>query len=350
MALMALFACAGIALTVAYFAGFGAPTPAQAIEPGDGGPPVAAAPATSTTTVPETTTTTTTATTTTTMGVSQAPIEQPRYLVPPAESEPDAKQLAADIAYALTTYDEFADAADRFEDLAAASGADALAEAAAPLTHEGQWSRGEVIYPQLGGLTDLKTSVMVVTRQTVGTGPDADYTIVRTIDIRLIRGGTGWEFDELASAGGVFDSIETLRLAHAVADDPRIDLPDSARIDIRAGEISPILLEFMADFADRTPYAATVLKTGHPYHVFGTDRVSHHTTGHAIDIYRIDGLDVIDDRDEASATRLIVEWILSNSNVQQVGSPWDLDGPEDPRSFRDVVHDDHIHVAVIEES
>lgn len=349
MALMVLFACAGIALTVAYFAGFGAPAPAVAIEPVDGGPPVAAAPATSTTTVPETTTTTTIATTTTTMGVSQGPTEAPRYLVPPGESEPDAKQLAADIAYDLTTYDEFADVMVRFEDLTAVSGVDALYEAAAPLTHEGQWSRGEVIYPQLGGLTDEKASVMVVTRQTVGTGPDSDYTVVRTIDIRLVRGATGWEFDELASAGGVFDSIETLRLAHAVADDPRIDLPDSARIDIRAGEISPVLLQFMTDLADQTPYAATVLMTGHPYHVFETDRVSHHTTGRAIDIYRIDGLNVIDDRDEGSATRELVEWILSDSNVHQVGSPWDLDGPDDPRSFRDVVHDDHIHVAVVEE-
>jgi hypothetical protein len=343
MALMVLLACAGIALTFAYVAGFGAATPAQAIEPAE--TPIPAAPP-STTMVAETTTTTVAGATTTTGGSSEAPVAEPRYLVPPDESEPDAKQLAADIAHALTTYDEFDDATTRFAELSAASGVAALAEAAAPLTHEGRWSRGEVIYPQLGGLTDEKTSVMVVTRQTVGTGPDADHTIVRTIDIRLVRGVTGWEFDELASAGGVFDSIETLRLAHAVADDPRIELTDSARLDIRAGEISPVLLELMAELAERTPFAATVLKTGHPYHVFETDRVSHHTTGRAIDIYRIDGLSVIDDRDEDSATRELVAWFLENSNVHQVGSPWDLDGPDSRRSFSDVVHADHIHIAV----
>jgi hypothetical protein len=205
-----------------------------------------------------------------------------------------------------------------------------------------------VIYPQLGGLTADKVSVMVVTRQTVGTGPEPDFAIIRTIDVRLVRGDTGWQFEELASAGGVFDSIETLRLAHAIADDPRIDLTDSARLDIRAGEISPILLELMAEIADRTPFAAAVLKTGHPYHVFETDRVSHHTTGRAIDIYRLDGLNVIDDRDDESATRELVAWLLENSNVHQVGSPWDLDGPDTRRSFEDVVHDDHIHVAVVE--
>jgi hypothetical protein len=31
-----------------------------------------------------------------------------------------------------------------------------------------------------------------------------------------------------------------------------------------------------------------------------------------------------------------------------VGSPWDLDGEGDRRSFTDAVHQDHIHIAVEE--
>ncbi|MCJ7724819.1 MAG: hypothetical protein MUP76_00305 [Acidimicrobiia bacterium] len=268
--------------------------------------------------------------------------------MPEGEIEPDAKQLAANIAYALTTYDEFDDPAERFSDVAGAEGVDLLAEAGEPLTHPGQWSRSEVVYPQLGGLKNGRVSVLVVARQTVGSGSEVDFSVVRTLDVRLIQGESGWEFDELASAGGVFHDLEGLALAHAVALDPRIEMSDSARLDILGGDVSPVLLQLMADLADVTTYGITVMSTGHPYHVFETDRVSHHTLGRAIDIHRVDGTLVVDDRDGDSSAMAIVEWLWANPDVIQVGSPWDLDGPEDARSFTDVVHQDHIHVAVAE--
>ncbi len=73
--------------------------------------------------------------------------------------------------------------------------------------------------------------------------------------------------------------------ARAVLDDPRIDLPDSARWDILAGEVSPALLRLMSRAAD-----------------------------------------------EAAV---------------RIGSPWALDGLGG-RSFTDVVHQDHLHIAVRE--
>ncbi|MCB2223598.1 MAG: hypothetical protein KQH83_05420 [Actinobacteria bacterium] len=273
-----------------------------------------------------------------------------RYVVPDTEIEPEMKQLAVDVAYALTSYEQSDDPAERFSDIAGTAGADVLAAAGEPLTHAGQWSRGDVVYPQMGGLKDGKASVMVVTRQSVGRGAEPAYSVVRTLDIRLVTGESGWEFDELASAGGRFGDVEDLALAHAVASDPRIEMPDSARLDIVAGEVSPVLLGLMADLAEVTPYGVTVMMTGHPYHVFGTDRVSHHTIGRAIDIYRVGDDLVVDDRDDGSAARAIAEWLYARSDVVQVGSPWDLDGDGDDRSFADLVHQDHIHVAVVGES
>ncbi|MBW2257500.1 MAG: carboxypeptidase regulatory-like domain-containing protein [Deltaproteobacteria bacterium] len=88
------------------------------------------------------------------------------------------------------------------------------------------------------------------------------------------------------------------------------------------------------------------MATGHPYHVFETDRVSHHTIGRAIDIHRVGARQVIDDRDDGSTTESLVQWLWENSRVIQVGSPWDVDGGS-KRSFANVVHQDHIHVAVI---
>jgi hypothetical protein len=270
-------------------------------------------------------------------------------VVPSSEAEPVAKQLAVDIAYALTTYDASDDAAERLGALAPVLGVDALLRASEPLIHAGSWSRGQVIYPQMGGLTDERASVMVVTRQTVGSGSEPAFSVVRTLDIRLVRGESGWEFDFLGSAGGTFDRVEDLALAHAVAKDPRIEMPDSARLDILSGLVSPKLLGVMAELADHTSYSVVVLATGHPHNVFDTDRQSDHTKGRAVDIRAIGDRLVIDDRAPDSATAAIVEWLFNHPDVLQVGSPWDLDGEAARRSFTNEVHQDHIHLAVNEE-
>ncbi|MDJ0923122.1 MAG: SdrD B-like domain-containing protein [Acidimicrobiia bacterium] len=313
--------------------------------------PDASAPTTSPT-APTTTTTTTaapTTTTTTTAVVAQPPAPNPRYVVPEVEVEREAKQLASDIAYALTTYEEFDSPEQRLVDIVGLEGLPPLSEASGPLTHDGRWSRGEIVYPQMGGLRNDRVSVMVVTRQTVGSGSTAEFSVVRTLDVRLIKGESGWEFDALASAGGVFDSLDELLLAHDVAADPRIEMPDSARLDILAGGISPILLDLMTDIAEITPYRVVVLTTGHPYHVYETDRVSHHSVGRAVDIYAVGTQNVIDDREEGSPTRALLQWLWENPKVTQIGSPWDIDGGG-RRSFSDIVHQDHLHVAVIGEN
>lgn len=313
--------------------------------PGAGGDP--SAPTVPFTTLPGSTATTgVTSTTAPTTTGPIAPPRGPRYVVPEGEVAPEAKQLASDIAYDLTTYEEADDPIIRFFDIAGSDGVDDLTEAGGPLTHLGRWSRGQILYPQLGGLTSEKVSVMVITRQTVGSGAEPEFTVVRTLDIRLIKGEAGWEFDALASAGGAFASFEDLQLAHAVAADPRIEMPDSARLDILDGLISPVLLEVMLEIADISPYGITVMATGHPYHVFETNRVSHHTGGRAIDIYRVGDRHVIDDRDGSSTTRALVQRLWEDPRMVQVGSPWDIDGGP-ARSFANTVHQDHIHVAVI---
>ena len=290
---------------------------------------------------------TTTSTTTTTLAPipEQPPPAEALYVVPPNEAEPEAKQLAVDIAYALTTYDGSDDHRETLEQLGSRSGGEALAEASSPLLYEDSWSRGQVVYPQLGGLRNRRASVMVVTRQTVGSGAQPDFSVVRTLDIRLVRDDLGWQFDYLSSAGGTFENLEELTIAHDVAADSRIEMPDSARLDIRSGLVSPTLLDLMAELADRTPYGVVTLATGHPHNVFETDRQSQHTVGQAVDIYRVGENRVIEDQGPDSTTRAIVEWLYDHPAVRQIGSPWDLDGSS-RRSFTDAVHQDHIHLAI----
>lgn len=326
-----------------------------ATEPGSRAPALIGAGETTTTSV-----TTTTIATTSTLGSSTTTTEPPPqverspqpepapYQVASNESAPEVKQLAVDIAHALTTYEAATDHVAIYQALDPQSGVELLAASGEPLVYENSWSQGEVIYPQMGGLRNDKASVMVVIRQTVGIGADEPFSVVRTLDIRLVKGADGWEFDFLDSAGGVFEDVEHLENAHAVAANQRIEMPDTARLDILSGLVSPKLLSVMADLAEQTPYGVVVLSTGHPHHVFETDRVSHHTIGQAVDIYRIGETRIIDDRSDNSDTRAIVQWLYENPDVLQVGSPWDIDGDELRRSFTDEVHWDHIHIAVDE--
>lgn len=272
----------------------------------------------------------------------------PAYEPTGEEVYPNAKRLAAAVAHALTNYE--VDTAP--EELVSGVTADPdrqehLATMSEPLLRPGAWSRGTVIYPQMGGIHADRVSVMVVVRQQIGTGSEVTETFTRTIDVRLRLRDDVWIFDELASIGGSRPATPTDLAAPArqVLDNPRIGLPDSARWDIERGEVEPALLELMAALAERTPYEVVVLSSGHPFEVFGTDRQSNHTKGRAVDIYLIDGVRLIDARADDSQARALVEWLYTRPEVTEIGSPWALDG-YGGRSFTDVVHQDHIHVGV----
>jgi hypothetical protein len=265
-----------------------------------------------------------------------------------SESFPVQKRIAVRVAAALTTYDATASALD----VAARVTTDParqrdLARAIAPLHHAGAVSQGEVIYPQMGGATTDRASVMVVVRQTVRRAGASALVQTRTLDIRLVRTSTGWTFDALASAGGspVSRPATLSAAARAVVDNPRIFLADTARWDIYRGAISPVLLELMARIAQRTPYAVTVLETGHPYDVFGTAHASLHSSGRAVDINLLGNAHIVDLRSRGSSAYDLVQWLLTQRQVSQVGSPWDLDAGSG-RSFTNEVHLDHIHVSV----
>ncbi|GGI08592.1 hypothetical protein [Egicoccus halophilus] len=279
-----------------------------------------------------------------------APEMPPPYELHPDETHPNAKALGAEVAQTLTTYgpdETFEDVTGRLADGATR---ERLAEEAAGLYHPDAWSRGEVVYPQFGGLTADRASIMVVLRQTIGEpGADEARTEVRTIDVRLRLREDVWLLEGIASDGGVpvprpDDLPEE---AVAVLDDERIELPDSSRWDIHRGATEPELLELLTRLADEVgDVGVVVLETGHPYHVFGTDRMSDHLRGRAVDIHRLGGELVIEGHTSLeSETRRVVEWLYDEPSRPIIGSPWALDG-YGGRSFTDAVHLDHVHAAV----
>jgi hypothetical protein len=280
--------------------------------------------------------------------IPPAPEPAPPYEPVAAETHPNAKALGAAIAQAVTTYEP----QEPLEEIVARAsdgrGERTDVEAARPLHHPDGWSRGQVLYPQFGGLTDDGCSIMAVVSQRRGEPDGSEVEEVRTVDVRLRLDGGEWVFDALASAGGepVDRPDDLLPEAAAVLDDDRIELPDSARWDIHRGVIDLELLDLMHRLADETGgYAVCVLESGHPINVFGTDRLSDHTRGRAVDIHRIGDQLVIDDRDEGSLTDRTVAWLYDDPSGPVVGSPWALDG-FGGRSFTDAVHQDHLHVAI----
>jgi hypothetical protein len=274
-----------------------------------------------------------------------APAPAEPYELSPDEMLPATKRLASDVVQQLLTYEPQDTPRETVGAAVGEDGVPDLLVKVTPLMHRDAWSRGEIVYPQLGGFTDTSASVMVVARQSVGLPDGRTFEESRTFDVRLAIEDGDWVFDDLASVGGrpVERPADLSAAATAVVDDERIELPDTARWDIYRGVIQEPLLELMSLIADRTDYGVIVLDTGHPWEVFGTDRQSRHSKGRAVDLYRLDGPNVIDDREEGSGTHEFVQWLYEQPEMTNMGSPWALDD-FGGRSFTDDLHQDHLHI------
>ena len=274
---------------------------------------------------------------------------------------------------ALTTYAVGTDPAE----LIAAAGQSvrdldttATALALAPLLDEERQSLGVVLNGQLGGLAPApetgkeptQCSVLVVVDQYLS-GPEPASAedlehVRRCIDVRLKVSGGEWHWEALGDVGGI--PVERPRdlpdVAARVLDHPDIDLPHSAQWDIHAGVIDDVLLKVMLVMARRSPYRVTCLRSGHPDTVFAKKFPSNHAVGRAVDVWAVDGEPVILQsarvlgRKDSVGTpaHAMTRHILDESDMDEIGAPWDLDGPATSaptRSFTNTVHADHLHVA-----
>lgn len=277
------------------------------------------------------------------------------YRAPAGDALPAFKEAAGRFAQALATYDPPARASSPTPPGEFLGVAEELVSAAAPLVMPDHWSRAEVEFVQYGGLAPVSTLAtsgvaLIVLRQVLQNRRGEALVVRRTLDIRLRQRGGIWRVEALASAGGT-DLERPAQLAapaQQVLDDSRIDLTDSARWDIYSGQISPSLLRVMLRLADVTPLRTTVLKTGHPERVVDgrtSAPVSAHWLGRAVDIHSLGGVPIADA--PAPVIRSVVETAGADKEVSQVGAPpgFDLDAGG-RRWFTNLVHADHLHIAV----
>lgn len=264
------------------------------------------------------------------------------YRAPRGDVYQNAKALAGRTVQRLTSYPPGTSARMLAARLpASVRKTPGLRERLEPLSDPVSGSRGRVVYPQLGGATATAASVMVVVRQQ-RLPPDGEATTeTRTFDVRLRRAGGPWQLADIASVGGrpIARPRRLSGAARAVLDSARIDLPDSARWDIHRGAVDERLLRRMKEMADTVPYSVTVLDAGHPTSVFETDRRSAHSSGSAVDVWKVAGQRVVRQRGRGSPAHALARRLL-DGGATQLGSPWALGRG----SFTDVVHQDHLHL------
>lgn len=270
--------------------------------------------------------------------------EPPRYVPLDGEPAADAKQLAADTVQALTTYGVGTADADVRRRLEALLVDPQIAEDAAGLRADDSASVGEIVYPQLGGLTDTQASAMVVVRQRLLRDGE-ERLVTRTVDVRLARTNQTWTVTGVASIGGSPPDppAPLSSAANEVLANTAIDLPDSARWDIQRGGTDDRVLNLLLGIAAGHTLSVTVLASGHPPNVFDSSSVSNHTRGRGVDIWAVDGQPVLSQRDPAGPLHALTSGLLA-LGVTELGSPWDLDGPGGA-AFTNTVHQDHIHLA-----
>ncbi|HEV2999157.1 MAG TPA: hypothetical protein VGW75_00355, partial [Solirubrobacteraceae bacterium] len=134
-------------------------------------------------------------------------------------------------------------------------------------------------------------------------------------------------------------------LERRVLQNPRIEIYDCGRRDVEGSRIDRRVLatlEFLAASGLRP--TVTSLTCGHSYYT-ASGNVSHHTTGSAVDIARINGIPILGHQGPGSITDLTVRRLLTLQGAMkpaQVISLMRYDGADNTFAMGD--HDDHVHV------
>ncbi|MEJ5946522.1 hypothetical protein WDZ17_14590 [Pseudokineococcus basanitobsidens] len=292
-------------------------------------------------------------------GPAPAPLPTPEpWTAGPGEVRPEVKTAAARFVEGAGSWGSAGDgAAAALVERSAVAGllgegvdASALAAALEPLADAGATAAAaEVVYPQYGGLTEDAASVMVVVEQRLRS---ADGGLVRrgtTLDVRTAPSPDGrWRVTGVRPADARPAPSGARPLVEEVLASPHVRLPDAAAADVRSGLVDDAVLRVLLGVARDHVLDVSVVRTGHPVEVFGTDRTSNHSRGRAVDVWRVDGRPVVD-----PASRDVVVQALRTAGAAgatEVGGPVDLDGPRQEGQtggyFSDDLHADHLHLGV----
>jgi hypothetical protein len=197
----------------------------------------------------------------------------------------------------------------------------------------------EVIDAQYGGILSDSASVLVPCR-VYSIRQNRVITGGTTVDVRLSRSSQGtWRVTAThpAQPGAPVASLSAA--ARQVLASARISLPPASAADIRSGQVHDRVLTTMLELAKTYRIGVSVIRSGHPLDVFGTNRPSDHPRGRAFDTWQIDGHPVVA---PSTSRSLITAYMRAAESLgsYNVGGPYQLSGSA---FFSDQTHHDHVH-------
>lgn len=201
----------------------------------------------------------------------------------------------------------------------------------------------EVVDAQYGGILTDSACVLVVCRswRLAHGSLTADG---QTYDVRLSRVSAGaWRVTAVHPSRPGPPAAHSAAADRVLASD-RIDLPPAARADVESGRVHDSVLTAMLGLAPTYRIGVSVIRSGHPLHVFGTDRLSDHPLGRAFDTWRINGRAVVD---PDTPERLVTAYMRAVADLgsYNVGGPVLLGAA--PQFFSDATHHDHVHAGFV---
>jgi hypothetical protein len=132
-------------------------------------------------------------------------------------------------------------------------------------------------------------------------------------------------------------------LERRVLSDPRIEIYDCGQADIRSGQIDRRVLATMAYLAESgLRPTVTSLKCGHSFYT-STGNVSHHSSGNAVDIAKVNGVPILGHQEPGGITDQTVRQLMrlqGTMRPDQIISLFEIGGS----TFAMADHADHIHV------
>jgi hypothetical protein len=129
----------------------------------------------------------------------------------------------------------------------------------------------------------------------------------------------------------------------ALLANPGLTLTENARYDLEQGLVDARVVALLHLLLQSYTVHVSVFKTGHATYVRGTDKVSNHIGGRAVDIFQLNGEPV---SASSGAARAVTAWLATGSGPlrpDEIGSPF-AEFAGLPGAFTDGDHQDHLHI------
>lgn len=200
--------------------------------------------------------------------------------------------------------------------------------------------RVQVIYAQDGGLVEPNgpACVQVVTRNFTR---HADYIEEggHTFDVRLRLRDGQWRVTAIHPSRPGPPTRRPSAATRHVLNSTRIALPPAAHGDVASGKVHDSVLEAMLAVSRRWPIGVSIVMSGNPRYVFGTDMLSLHPQGLAFDTWWIADGAVVTPTTPRKLIRDYMEALVAAGSYN-VGGPVFADAPQ---FYTDEEHHDHVH-------